>query len=249
MEEAFTYVEKYFEGTLSEGELDFFQQKIAQDPDWKAAFEMEKHLMAGIEAEGNENLRQRLQTIHQEEIIEKTPARTVTLVNWRGWVAAALIAGVAIALWWLWPVGNATADGLYQQYASFEYSFTEKGDNSSLLVAAEQQIEAKAFDSALDYVDQYLATAPNDRAIQLAKGMLLLQNGQNPAAIAQLQQLNTTSDLYQTEARWYLALALLKNNQIAASLEQLEQIPTQSNRYEKAQALAQALTSLLAADR
>ena len=61
-------VEQYFAGELSEQEQKALEDQLGQDSNLAEAFQLEKDLMEGIEAFGNDQLREQLGQIHQEEI-------------------------------------------------------------------------------------------------------------------------------------------------------------------------------------
>jgi len=66
-------IERYFEDSLSEEEKEIFQNQLDSDPDFAQSVEIERDIIESIQTSANNDLRNRLETIHQKKIAGKTP--------------------------------------------------------------------------------------------------------------------------------------------------------------------------------
>ena len=124
MEDRHKKIEQHFAGELSEKERQALEKQLAEDPELAQAFQLEKDLMAGIEAVGNDKLREQLGQIHQEEIEHKQPPKVRSLRRYNLWaIAAILVVGLLGLVWWLMAPPRLTAEGLYAEYAEYSFDF------------------------------------------------------------------------------------------------------------------------------
>lgn len=233
-------IDKYFEKSLNEEEAKIFQKRLVEDAAFAKAFQVEKDVMEGLEAMGNQQLRTDLQNIYQEEIVKDKKIKTVTpptktrpIGQRRWWLMAATLAGLALLSWLLWPKALDT-DQLYAQYAQHDFNFVEKGDSDQLLFQAEQALKNESYVTALPLLDQYLTSHPEAYAVQLAKGVAHLESNDFATANQQFKQIGKVNSLYKIESDWYLALVHLKEGNLVACAQQLAQIPEHSARYQGA---------------
>lgn len=243
MDEAQNWVERYFEGTLTEEELVTFKERVNSDPVWKSTFEIETDIVDGIEAFTNKKLKSRLQEIHQEEITTSNVQTTPHVSSIKWWITAAIVIGLLII--YLWWQSRPSPEKLYQAYFAFEIDLNEKGSKETSLLSAQQYLKNSDFDNVLIALDEYLINHPTDREVQLIKGTILLEKTDNEAAFSIFQQIAQSNSAFKQDAIWYGALALIRNNQLVEAIIQLEQIPTTSNRYNQAQQLIQEVKALL----
>lgn len=239
-------IEQYFAGELSDQEQQKLKQQLDADPGMMQAFELEKDLMAGIEAAGNDQLRAQLGQIHQEEIINRQGAKVHHLRRQSLWlVAAVLVVGLMGMAWWLLQPQTATTTQLYAQYADYSFDFVEKGGNKDALVQAETYLDKEEYAKALPLLEAYMKEEPEATNVILATGVAKLESGQDPGgAVTLFQQVSRKGGLFQNEANWHIGLAYLKQGQLEKSQDALAQIPASSVRFEKAQALIKGISML-----
>lgn len=246
MEDEKDLIERFFDGALNEQEQQAFQQKLQNDPNFAKAFAVEQDLLEGIESLGNDKLRQELQQIHREEAPALSRATVRPLGGRRWWLtAAALLLGGALA-WWLWPQTAPDTQQLYAQYAQHDFSFVQKsggrGIEKKLLSSAEKSLRKGNYQGGLNSLNQYLELQIHDQEAALAKGIALLEIGDDyPAARAIFKNLVDSKSLLANDGRWYLALLDLKLHNLDACQQHLRSIPKNSARYAKAQELLQQL--------
>lgn len=247
MEDEKDLIERFFDKELNQQEQQAFRQKLQEDPSFAQAFALEQDLLDGIESLGNDKLRKELQQIHREEAPALTQAKLRPLPQKRPWwlAAAVLLIGLALA-WWLWPGATVDTQGLYAQYAQHDFSFVQKSGGTrietKLLSSAESKLKTGKYQAALNSLNQYLSIQSNDQEAALAKGIALLELGNDyPAARAIFQDLIDSKSLLANDGRWYLALLDLKLENLPAAQAALRSIPTNSARHPKAQELLQQL--------
>ncbi|MEM8910009.1 MAG: tetratricopeptide repeat protein [Bacteroidota bacterium] len=236
-----TLIDKYFDETLSAAEKKDFQHRLHHDEAFAKAFQIEKDLMEGIEALGNQHLREDLVNIYEEEVVQaraqkatSSPARSL---NRRWWLVAASLAILAALLWWLWPQNGP--EEWYRQYAQHDFNFTQKGEASILLSEIENQLHAQAYAAALPQIDTYLQQYPDQLQVVLAKGIAYLELKNYDQALSIFAQIRELDTLFKVEGIWYLALTHLRLGNLAESQTLLQQIPETSARSASAKALLQ----------
>ena len=67
MEEQFSQYEKYLGNELAEHERRDFEQKLATDKAFKQEFVVYRDMLGGIRLRSNQQLKQKLESIHQTE--------------------------------------------------------------------------------------------------------------------------------------------------------------------------------------
>lgn len=243
-------VEQYFADELSEQEKTALEQRLLEDSELANAFKLEKDLMDGIEAFGNDQLRVGLQKIHQEEIVfrEKPKERYFRRIHlWA--VAAVLVFGLLGLIWWLTRSPALTAEHLYAEYATYSFDFTEKGGEEELLFRVENFLDQKEYHKALSLLEKYIIENPESYQLKLAAGVAMIETGENmEEALELFEEVANQGSALKNEALWYSGLAHLKQGDLVASLDYLSQIPIESARYKKASNLSESISALLKAD-
>lgn len=243
-------IERYFENDLSEQELEALQQRLLDDPRFAEAFQLEKDLLEGIEAFGNEQLREQLEAMHVEETREIGPTngqvieepgdtspfepkpvdgKVVKMVDRRWWLAAAVLA-IGLLARWFFAENKPTTDQLYAIFAQHEFDFTEMGTNDELLPRAEQLLKAKNYADALPLLETYLTTNPDDNLVKMAKGKSLLEMGRFKEALDVFGGIAQANPVLADEAIWYQALTYLKQGDVENCRKSLETISSNSVR-------------------
>ena len=244
-----TWMERYFENSLSASELEQFQRRLKEDPAFAQAFELEKDLMEGIETLGNESLREELGEIYKEEILTQQsseptigPIDKRRTISRRWWLlAAAVLAGIVL---YLWPFQRDTPERLYAQYFQPEFDFVEKGSTQELIAQAEAALKTGEYQKALPILDELLELEPESSKYILAKAIALMELNRFEDAEALMLQAQVNNPGYTSEVSWYQALAFLKQKNLSEAINRLNQIPATSARAQDAQALSQAIKDL-----
>jgi len=126
--------------------------------------------------------------------------------------------------------------------ARMELELAQKSTNNQLpLLDLQNAYNQGRFQEALPLIEAYLEANPTDNAVQLAKGLSLLETGQITKAQRIFEQLQTGASLYQDTGTWYLALSYLKTQDLRRTKEILRTIPSSSTYYARSQDLLRAL--------
>lgn len=239
-------IEQYFANELSEQDRQELEQQLSSDTELAQAFQLEQDLMAGIEAVGNDKLREQLGQIHREEIENRQPSKVRSLRRSYLWaVAAVLVIGLLGLVWWLMAPSAISAAGLYAEYAEYSFDFTEMGTAEDDLFQAERLLNQGEYKEALPFLEKYLAQKPEDNRAVLALGVAKLESEADATGAIQLfRQVETKGGILQNEAQWHMGLAYLKQGNLEESQKVLAQIPANSARYTQAVSLQKAIERL-----
>ncbi len=262
MEEIYTRIEAYLEGTLSEAEQAVFEADVQADPALAAALadvREARERLARLWAQPDEEaaLSKTLQDLGKQHFgiqstslpegqsanIERsgqpiTDNRQLTTKRW--WWAFVAALAAALLAWLVWPKDEPSVR-LYAEFRHFpEVSFTEKGSadaGGKTLVQAESDFNQKKYAAALDGLQAHLAVNPNDLESKIFLGLCQLELGYISDAIATFRSYQAIGGVWTPEARWYLALCYVRNKNWELCTEVLLQIQPGEAHYEEAQRL------------
>lgn len=219
-------IDRYFEGDLNANEMKDFQEQLARDKDFAAAFEIEKDIIQGIEALGNQGLKATLQTFHQEEIVaKKTASKKAKVVSMRlyRWLAiAASFAFLAVMAIWLLQAPMSSEDLFAAHYETPAFE-TLRGHQANDVEKIKTWYQGKDFEQAIVAMTAYLKENPTDENIQLSLGIAQLEVGQYDRAIQVFRGL-TNSEQLEDQATWFLAMTYLKSGQHHLAKIELEKL-------------------------
>ncbi len=253
MEEIYTRIEAYLDGTLSEMEQTVFEADVQADPalaaalaDVREARERLAHQWAQPDEEAA--LSKTLQALGQQYFgaattanSQQSPANSQQPSRWWWALAAALLAAALLA-WLAWPKGEPSVR-LYAEFRHFpEASFTEKGKGwadtgGKTLAQAESDFNQKKYTEALAALQAHLAVHPSHLESKLFMGLCQLELGQTSDAITTFMSYNISGGVWVYEARWYLALCYVRNKNWGLCAELLLGIQPGDAHYEEAQRL------------
>ncbi|MBT1697308.1 tetratricopeptide repeat protein [Fulvivirgaceae bacterium PWU4] len=240
-EDIYILIDRYLAGELSAEETQDFEGRISTDTAfaekvllYRSVTENLRSKFSGEEEEAR--LRARLAAIAQAELREEKQAKVVSL-RWYHWAAAASI--LLIAVVWFYTGKSALPE--YTEYASHgPLALAERGTDS-LLQQAEEAFNTKQYTQAIRYLNQLLETDPDNRELQLYKGVALLETDRISEAEAIFSAIRNSDTAYKHKATWYLALSALKQKDYDKCRALLEQIPKESEDYAKAREILRRL--------
>lgn len=232
-EKLFETMENYINGRMTAEEQQSFEREMSSNPELREEVEMHRKLVSSIETE---SVRQMLEQIHEENFSENE-APVVPMRSRSRYFPLAIAASVALLIlagWWVFSLQSSQPEALYAAYFSpAEGLPTTLGytDNAQF---AEGMISYKLGDyaEALDYWQPLLSADPANDTLNYFSGLAYLAGEQPEQAITYLDKVveNETSD-YQTDARWYLALAYLKNEQTSEARNLLQALAEEDSPY------------------
>lgn len=216
------YIIKYFEGTLSEIELEDFHALLLNDSAFKEAFEFEQDLQETLVLNDREQIKKEIQNW------DNTPKKQ----PFKFWHIAASVAILLGASWLLFS--NSQSKNTEELYASYFEPYRNivqpivRGEHKpDMQYKAFEAYEIKDYNNAILYFNDILEKTPNT-TISFYKANTLLQLNKTKEAISILETNIKKTDSLQDRNLWYLALAHLKENNIDASRNALKQLLSQS---------------------
>lgn len=240
-EDIYVLIDRYLAGELNTQEQKDFEEKIRADAGFAEKVLLYRSLTENLKSrfsgeEEEKRLQESLSAISNTEIpVEKTTK--VVSLRWYYWAAAASVALLAV----IWFYTGTSTLPEYSQYAFHgDLSITERGDDS-LQHQAEEAFNSKNYTDAITYLDKLLAADPENTALQLFKGIALLELDRFHEAESLLKAIQNSNTVYRDKATWYLALSALKQKNYDRCKTLLEQIPAGSEDHEKAREILKRL--------
>jgi predicted Zn-dependent protease len=169
---------------------------------------------------------------------ENQPRMSAKISRMRWLAAAASLALVVVAVWFITSTGSPS----YRQYAQHDPpSFTIRGAADQAASEAETAFNAGNYAAALSALDRLLAEQPGDPTALLYRGICLIELDRTAEARAVLAPMASGSSALRSEAVWYVALSFLKDKNTDACRAELLKIEAGEERYEQAAALLKKL--------
>ncbi|GJM31712.1 MAG: hypothetical protein DHS20C18_07130 [Saprospiraceae bacterium] len=137
------------------------------------------------------------------------------------------------------------SETLYKKHSTHNFSFAEKDSSSQLLLLAQEQCQQGNFTQGLSHLENYLAEHTNAPYALLAKGVVLVRQGEHRKAKTMFKILIESGSGYEDEALWETAMVYLKQGFPQAGIYNLQQVSPEFNRYKEAQELMKKLRVLL----
>lgn len=213
----------YFENSLSDEELNLFEELLQNNADFKAEFEFRKDLKSALQHSKRAELKEKL----RKHETQNSNLRKLVF-NWRYVAAAVLVLGFG-SYFILNNLQNSN-DAFTQYYETYPnvVSPVVRADSSdtSLEAKAFQAYENKDFKQAEILFSELFKTQQHEYALFYQAMSYLEIEGKTSDAISLLEKTEWSNE-YKEKSLWYLAMAHLKmkNKQEAKkSLERLNEL-------------------------
>lgn len=210
-EEELSAILNYLSNGMSGNERDVFDQRLANDPEWRRKVTQVKGLLIGIR---EANLREYLDGYHPRGT-DATMKRFLKADVLKKWCAAAAIVLVTLTgVWWLWTANPSDAR-LYHSYFVVDAGLpVEMGSADTLVYAFYDGMISYKEGNYPDALAKWNAVAeeagPTD-TLQYYRGIAHMAMGHVDEAIALLAVVaGERASVYYQDANWYLALCYLK---------------------------------------
>lgn len=241
MEQDLQLIEAYLSDELDKAQRSAFESRLVNDADFAEIFKRERSMRAFLVKDNNKDqLVPKLENFGDKYFDEKAipEAKVLDMGNRRIWRLLAVAATVALLVLALrFFLFQPT---LYEQYAAHTpISLVVKSENVAYAAEAESAFNQGNYQDALELLDQYLLTTPNDTKALLAKGISALELERYEEARNIFNQIYTSGNTtFKDYGAWYLALLNIKQSKLQEALPYLEQIPASTtDLYPKAQQL------------
>lgn len=249
----FNLIERCLDNQLSEIELQSFNERLRSDSNFKEGFDSYQDAVIAIYLAGEADVR----TILKAEQAKLTPSLTYSTdlkplrpvykpQILRGWLAAASIAFLGIAVYWIAFKNDNTSEKLLAAYYEPKINTWTKplrdGEESKkqrqIAIDKYGEVEGTQLFTALTLYDNgafdqaskaFNALHLQNDTLYLYQANALLKADKATEAIAVLDRIAPTS-VNKNEAKWYLAMAYLKLKNIDKTKEILRGLSTEGNK-------------------
>lgn len=232
----------YIEGSLSESQLEEFEQLLETDTEFKSAFEFEKELKFALKKNERKEIKELFSSLNKRE--EKNRGKVISM---RSWLAAASIALVVGLGTWLFFFNdpNINSEQLYlthfTPYENVVHPIERSNQLQDLKTRAFTAYEDRDYDLALALFKE-LHVKQNDSYIEFYEAIVLMQLNQHAEAIPLLRTYIENNGELKDRAHWYLALSYLKMEKIEACGSELRKlVALKSFKFEDAQKILETL--------
>lgn len=236
-------IDQYLAGELTGEELAVFEKQMQANPALAGEVELYKRLGEDIKQvtqpdKTEEELRQHLDLLSKEYIRPKARIVKMKKIWWLG----AAVAAAAIVLLIVQPFAREQFNNekLFAYYSAKtdELSPVQRGgsDDAELIKVAELY-NNKKYQQVLPMLEKVITTHPNDKDLLLAKGVSLLQTGNDQAAITVFDEIIKTETVYKNPALWFKGLSFLKMKKLSECRDVLQNLPAGADKYKEAQEL------------
>lgn len=220
----------YFEGSLSEDQLEEFENLLKTDETFNATFEFEKELQLAIKKEERSEIKELFSSLNEsEEQGEGKEKREGKTISMRPWLTAASIALVVGLGSWLFFFNspNINSEQLYltnfSPYENVVHPIERGNQLEDLLSRAFTAYEDEKYTEALKLFKE-LNIKQNDSYIDFYEAIILMQLNRHEEAIALLKNYIQNNGELKDRAHWYLALSYLKLEDVSNSKTELEKL-------------------------
>ncbi|MEM9820563.1 MAG: hypothetical protein AAF985_05805 [Bacteroidota bacterium] len=247
MEEFYSQIDAYLQGSLQGEERTAFEQQMQSDADLSRAVEEQRKAMQLLDIVHNSRLKANLQEIHQN-VVKKEPPTTPKSKGASKWWGLLVVLALLLALFYFWKNQSSPQEGsppdpkiLYAEYhETYPVRIASRSqDTDPRLVEASQAYQSGNFVIALQKFEALITNAEPAIAY-FATGLCHLELRQFEAARQVFQNL-LSDPLYGEPTQWYLSLALLQLNDLEGCKKQLKAIQDPSEFYTQAQQLLNSL--------
>ena len=242
--EANTIFSKYLLEQLTEAEKLAFEQRLASDADFKAAFlEHKAAMIAGQRIHHNE-IRTSVSSIIQQE---RSKNRTLKIRRMIGPIAAVFLLAI-VALFLLNP--DPEPDALFAEYYEDpSYSPSRNvSDTIDYLELSKASYAKKEWNEAINNIEKLDSSRKAQSETQKILAHALLNGGREVEAVPVFKQLiRNTTPTTSLDLEWYLGLSYLKAENIDSSLVYFTKIlngSEESLHYKEAKSLTSKIQKL-----
>lgn len=208
-------LDQYISGTLSRQDALAFEQEMADNETLRHEFNLQKNLSLGIAHHGNQELKNKLEHIHDAVISPGTRVKKSHSIQWRYLAVAASISILLVSYFLFFGDNNK----LYKQYYERPtFSIQRNGEEMTPLDQAGINFNQGNYKKAIEIFEVYLADNPDDHNAGFYLGIAYLDADQAEKAIQALKNVVDSKDpFFKDQSSWYLALAYLRNKETAAA--------------------------------
>ncbi|WP_020535526.1 tetratricopeptide repeat protein [Lewinella cohaerens] len=223
-------IDDYLDGSLDQQAHKAFRQRLSEENKLAKDTLFQQEMRQGIAFGSQQNLRSRLQVIHEETIESNQEAKIVPIGRqlWLRWsVAAGLLVG-ALGILFLLQQNPSSQELFADNYEVYSLDPTSRsGGEENPAAMALEAYQQQDYTAAIKEFDHILQNEPEQPTLQLALAISYWENGQTEQAKSAIKTL-FNHPILKDQAFWYAALFALAEDNPEAAVEYLEKIPTDS---------------------
>lgn len=229
-------IEKYFSGSLSEGELLEFEQLYKNNIAFKQEVDFLKNIKTIAETEDSEQFKAALQDFESEINNSSQSSMFSRWLKPLTAMAAILIIGLFISFFWPSKTDKTTLFTTYFEPSKNVSAPIVRSENEqdlsteAFILYAEKDYEK----AAVLFEKAYLLN--KNPELLFYQGNALLASGQTKEAIETFKEHINFQEALTNRSHWYLALAYLKNKNLEAAKKELEAYVKSGENFKKVEA-------------
>ena len=204
-------IDDYLFDKLSDAEKANFDQKIANDKNFKEDFLLQKEVVQNLQSHGNKLLKNQLQAIHQEMLT--TRKKPPVLLYTFGIACSIALVVLSVLFFGNFQTSNQTEifSNHYKPYPlSFQTRTTNQLKNENIF-KLQMLYQEQQYSEALPFLEQLSIENPKNPKFLLGKGICYIELQEWEKALAifdSIIQLN--EPFFKDHAIWYTALVYYK---------------------------------------
>lgn len=223
------------ENTISEEDLAYFNQLVAENEDFRKEYEMLIDMISNLKDEKAMSLRNKLDKIYLEMYGSKKKTKMSQIVkrNWYSVAAAAAILIMVGAFWFNQVNQKRWSDQLYENYYQEDEVFvntrSKANFNVDVLHHGMELLEQKDFNAALAEFNKL----PNSLTANYYAGVANMELNNHEIAVFKFDYvIDDYLNLFYDQAQWYKGLCLVKLKKKDEAIQLFSQI-SQTESYFK----------------
>lgn len=233
----------YIEKSMTEIELESFENRLKTDRAFADAFEEFKEIYQVLENQFSSERETFIKSVKKadseyklESNSESSSSRVFPLKPWQMGIAASIL--LVIGFYFFSNIGKPS----YTEYANpGEIVLTVRSESQTDFKNAEASFNSRDFSKSISYFDILLEKSPENVEIQFYKAIALVETDQFDKANSLLKSISEGNSAYAHKAIYWRALNMLKQNKFKEAKTILQGIPSSSPEYQKANKLLSKL--------
>jgi hypothetical protein len=230
-------IEKYYNETLTEEELVFFNEQLAKDSKFSEEVKQLKFIFKGLDRARSNQLKEEFEEI--ERSIKKSipkPRSFQALLN--KYSVTALVSLILVAGFCVTTILNSSIEHQllyvdhFRPYPNVIAPTTRSANpQNSAIYSAMSQYDSMHFSAAVLAFDVLLKeTTAMENEIQFYKAVALMSDGLHEEAKSLFMQMDESGS-FKNQRKWYLALTLLQLNELDEAEVLLKEIKQSCTSY------------------
>lgn len=215
-----TYIDKYFEGTLTPEEEITFTNLLKEDTDFASTFAFEKNVKKAITLNERKDLKKKLQSF-------ENPKKSY---KWL-YVAASFTLLISVITWNNFSSTNHDSlySAYYQTYPNVVAPTVRGENNEDIKSEAFFEYDNENYEKSVALFSKIYRTDKDDYAL-FYKALSLMELGKTNEAIAAFNQFDLSkNNSFTPFVKWYLALSYVKENQKEKAVPLLQSLSETNN--------------------